>query len=65
MDFLPELLGLPRFRSSFNNRIVSKTYDIEVPYISYNDLIKSKQALSRSKDIEDIDELRSRKDKPE
>lgn len=65
MDFLPELLGLPRFRSSFNNRIVSKTYDIEVPYISYDDLIASKQALSRSKDIEDIDELGLRRNKPE
>jgi len=64
-NFLPELLGLSRFRSSFNNRIVSKIYDTEVAYISYDDLIQSKQALARSKDIEDIDELKLRRDKPE
>lgn len=61
MDFLPELLGLSKFRSSFDNRIIAKIRDIEVPYISYDDLIESKSALSRSKDIEDINQLKSRR----
>ncbi len=65
MDFLPELLGLSRFRSSFDNRIISKIHDVEVPYINYNDLIESKLALSRTKDIEDIDQLKLRRNNPE
>lgn len=65
MDFLPELLGLSRFRSSFDNRIISKIHDVEVPYINYNDLIESKSALSRAKDIEDIDQLKLRRNNPE
>jgi len=64
MDFLPELPGLSKFRQSFNNRIVSNIYDIEIPYISYDDLIKNKAALGRSKDMEDIDQLKKR-NKPE
>ena len=65
MDFLPELLGLSKFRSSFNNRIISKIQEIEVPYINYNDLIESKRALARSQDIEDIEQLERRKNDPE
>jgi hypothetical protein len=65
LDFLPELLGLSRFRLSFDNRLGSKINDVEVPYINYNDLIESKLALSRTKDIEDIDQLKSRRDNPE
>ena len=55
MDFLPELPGLSRFRSSFNNRIVSNIQEIEVPYINYDELIESKRALARSQDIDDIE----------
>ncbi|HEX4375417.1 MAG TPA: hypothetical protein VHZ50_19080, partial [Puia sp.] len=47
MDFLPELLGLSGFRSSFDNKIISKIDDVEVPYLNYNDLIESKLALAR------------------
>lgn len=64
MDFLPELLGLPRFRLSFENRVIAKIGDIEIPYISYDDLVKSKQALGREKDIDDIDHLKARKNNP-
>jgi hypothetical protein len=65
LDFLPELLGLSSFRFSFDNRIVSRIYDVEVPYINYNDLIESKLALARAKDIEDIDQLKLRRNRPE
>jgi hypothetical protein len=65
LDFLPELRGLSRFRLSFDNRLVSKIYDVELPYINYNDLIESKLALSRIKDIEDIDQLKLRRNNPE
>ena len=65
LDFLPELLGLSRFRLSFDRRIISKIHDVEVPYINYNDLIESKLALGRLKDIEDIDQLKLRRNNPE
>lgn len=60
MDFLPELLGLSRFRLSYENRRVVEISDIEVPYIGYEDLIKSKLALAREKDLDDIDQLENR-----
>jgi hypothetical protein len=65
IDFLPTLLGLSKFRSSYNNRIVGKIQEIEVPYINYDDLIESKLALARSKDIEDIEQLKIRRDNAE
>ena len=65
IDFLPELPGLSKFHLSFNNRYVSKIVDVDVPYIGYDDLIKSKAALARPKDIEDIKQLKLRKNNPE
>jgi hypothetical protein len=47
VDFLPELPGLSRFRSSFNEREVSNVNEIEVPFINYNDLIVNKQTQAR------------------
>lgn len=65
IDFLPELLGLSRFRLSFENRTVAEIHDVEVPYICYEDLLKSKLALAREKDIDDIEQLKLRKNNPE
>lgn len=64
MDFLPELLGLSQFRLSFENRIIAKIDSIEVSYISYEDLLKSKLALGRKKDIDDIEQLKLRNNAP-
>jgi hypothetical protein len=65
IDFLPELPGLAKFRTSFNERIISKIEETAIPVISYKDLITSKQALSRPQDIEDIKQLKLRKDNTE
>jgi hypothetical protein len=65
MDFLPEILGLSRFRTSFNNGILLTIRHVEVRYLNYDDLIQTKKALSRKQDIEDIDQLKSRKDNPD
>ena len=62
VDFLPELPGLSKFRSAFNQRVISKPNEIEVPFINYNDLIINKQTQGRPKDIEDIKQLKLRKD---
>lgn len=65
VDLLPELPGLSKFRLSFDKRVVANIYDIQVPYIGYDDLVASKLVLARSKDIEDIEQLKLRRNKPE
>lgn len=62
VDFLPELPGLSKFRASYDRRVTSEIYEIEISFIGYNDLIQSKQALGRPKDIDDIEQLKSRRD---
>jgi hypothetical protein len=59
LDFLPEMPGLGKFRSSYNNREISKIDEVEIPFIEYNDLILNKEALARPKDIEDIRQLKA------
>jgi predicted nucleotidyltransferase len=61
VDFLPELPGLSKFRSSFKEKEISKIDEIEVPFINYNDLIINKQTQARPKDIEDIEQLKLRR----
>jgi hypothetical protein len=62
LDFLPELRGLGKFRPAYEKRITSRIYDIDITFIDYNDLIKSKEVLGRPKDIEDIEQLRLRRE---
>jgi hypothetical protein len=65
VDLLPELPGLSRFRSSYNKCEVSKIGEIEIPIISYADLISNKQTQGRAKDIEDIEQLKLRREDPD
>lgn len=65
VDFLPELPGLMRFRTSFNDRDFVKIDEIEVPFVNYDDLILNKQTQGRPKDIEDIEQLKLRRLNPE
>lgn len=65
MDFLPKLSGLTRFRLSYENRCDVEIDDIKVSYIGYDDLVKSKLALARDKDIYDIEQLKIRNSTPE
>jgi hypothetical protein len=58
LDLLPEIPGLTRFRDSFNERELSVLNEIEIPFISYQDLIRNKETLRRPKDINDINELK-------
>ena len=64
IDFLPAIPGLARFRSSYNEKAVSKVGEIEIPIIKYEDLIISKQTQARPKDIEDIEQLKLRRTPP-
>jgi hypothetical protein len=65
LDFLPELPGLWKFRPAYEKRITSRIYDIDITINEYNDLIKAKEALGRPKDIEDIEQLRLRRENPD
>jgi predicted nucleotidyltransferase len=58
IDFLPEIIGLKSFREAFSNRIVSNIDGIEICTISLEDLIKSKEASLRNKDMDDINNLK-------
>lgn len=57
LDFLPEIKGPLKFRSSFIKRDIVTMNSISVPFINYEDLIVDKRANARSKDIIDLREL--------
>jgi hypothetical protein len=61
LDFLPEVPGMPRFREVFPTKETTALGDVEIPYISYEYLIRNKQALGRPKDQEDIRQLELKK----
>jgi hypothetical protein len=63
VDFLPEILGLDKFGSSFSTNTTSVVRGIEIYILSKMDLIKSKETAARNKDKEDINELRNLDDK--
>ncbi|MEO8820129.1 MAG: hypothetical protein ABI267_01450 [Ginsengibacter sp.] len=58
LDFLPELNGLGRFSASFKEREIIRLNEIEISFISFDDLIKNKQENARPKDIADIEQLK-------
>ena len=58
IDLLPEILGLESFSKSYSNKSRSKIQDLEINIISLEDLILSKQATGRQKDIDDIENLK-------
>ncbi|HVU95268.1 MAG TPA: hypothetical protein VHE34_08595 [Puia sp.] len=61
IDFLPEVLGLSKFRSSFDIAIGTRIREVEIRYLNYDDLITSKKAVDRAKDIEDLEQLKLRR----
>ena len=63
LDFLPELNGLGKFSSSFKERDTLSLSETNISFISFDDLIKNKQANARPKDIEDIEQLKIVRDK--
>lgn len=61
LDFLPAIKSSFKFSTSFNNRDVITIDGTDISFISFEDLIKDKQASSRPKDLADIKELKARK----
>lgn len=58
-DFLPEVKALLQFRNCFAKKEVVNLFETDIPFISYDDLIKDKKANSRPKDISDIEKLKN------
>ena len=60
IDFLPEVPGFSKFYTAYNKKEISIINGIEIPVISYADLIVNKRINARPKDIKDIEELESK-----
>ena len=63
LDLLPELKAQLKFRTSFLRKEVVSLNGIDIPFISYDDLILDKEANGRPKDITDIEQLKSKRKK--
>ena len=63
IDFLPSVPGLSKFSNSYKNKEVVNIQEVEINIISYDDLIISKKANARQKDIEDINQLDLKRNK--
>ena len=61
LDLLPELKAQLKFRTSFLRKEVVSLNGIDIPFISYDDLILDKEANGRPKDITDIEQLKSKR----
>lgn len=57
LDLLPEITGLEKFHSSFFNAIVFNVDGVDINVVSKDDLIRSKEATGRPKDMLDIQML--------
>jgi len=60
LDFLPTIKAKLPFQSSFQKRELVRLKDVDIHFISYEDLISDKKANGRPKDLEDIEYLKSR-----
>ncbi len=60
IDLLPEVPGLARFKDAYERRAVVQVAGQNITFIDLDDLITSKQALQRDKDVADIEELKKR-----
>ena len=59
VDFLPEILGLEKFNSSFSNKTTAVVRGIEIHILSQSDSIKSKEKTARKKDKDDLHQLKA------
>ncbi|MCD6012141.1 MAG: hypothetical protein K0Q79_2003 [Flavipsychrobacter sp.] len=61
MDFLPSIPGISKFKNSYANREIATLNSVEISFICLDDLLTSKQATKRPQDINDIEQLKSKK----
>ncbi|MDF7814147.1 hypothetical protein [Hymenobacter sp. YC55] len=61
LDLLPELKAPLRFGVSFKSRETIALREVDIPFISYDDLLVDKAANARPKDVTDINQLKARR----
>ncbi|GAB5524449.1 MAG: nucleotidyl transferase AbiEii/AbiGii toxin family protein [Roseivirga sp.] len=61
IDIITQLKGI-RFDNAWENVETQKFEGISVNYISYSDLLTAKKASGRARDINDIDNLRTKRE---
>ena len=64
-DFLPIIKGLDDFMTSYRRKKIVNLQEVAISIISYEDLLQSKETDSRDKDIDDINQLKSKKQNPD
>ncbi len=57
IDFLPTIIGLEKFITSFKKRNIIKIEGIQIDFICLEDLLINKKTTARPKDIDDINQL--------
>jgi len=62
IDFLPELKGLSKFSDSFKEKEISNIGGTQIPIIAFDHLIINKQENARDTDLNDIQQLKSKRD---
>lgn len=63
LDFLPKLKGSVKFKQAYENKEITTINGIDLLFIGFDELLKDKAANSRPKDLEDIKQLKSIKNK--
>ena len=63
LDFLPKLKSVAKFRDSYKNKEVVTLKNIDIPFIGFDELLQDKAANSRPKDLLDIKQLKSLRNK--
>lgn len=57
IDFLVHIKGVD-FDTVWNNRVIIRHADVDIPFISLTDLLQNKHATARGKDLIDLGLLR-------
>ena len=61
LDLLPALKTVLTFNASYAKKELVVLEEVDIPFIGYNELLLDKAANARPKDIEDIEQLESRR----
>ena len=61
MDFLPQVTGLDSYKDCKKNSSIMIVGDHQIAVLSYDDLMKNKQAVGRTIDKEDITALEQKR----
>lgn len=58
IEILADISGMYDFPKAYENKLITLYDDVEMPFISYDDLIKNKLSSGRAKDLDDVSVLK-------